>query len=54
MNVEKMTLRDYFAGQCLNNPLIEHIQESEDVAKACYEIAEAMLKEKERIESEQK
>lgn len=41
-----MSLRDYFAGRVLSNPLIEYMKESEDVAKACYKLADAMLAER--------
>ena len=41
-----MSLRDYFAGQALGNLDSRGIEES--AAKWCYEMADAMLKEREK------
>ena len=43
---EGMTLRDYFAGQFLAAVTIRGNVEAEIVARDCYEMADAMLKER--------
>lgn len=43
---EGMTLLDYFAGKVLQNIPVTDIINDEEVAKECYAIAEAMLKER--------
>lgn len=46
-DVEGMTLLDYFAGQALNNEWRKGYY-PKDYAKDAYELAEAMLKEREK------
>ena len=43
-----MTLRDYFAGQFLSTylPITETVLYTENVAKYCYRMADAMLAER--------
>lgn len=44
-----MSLLDYFAGQALSiRSVFEHLDGSEEFAKAAYDIAEAMLVEREK------
>jgi hypothetical protein len=46
-----MTLLDYFAGQALKGYITKatyNIHSSNDIAKFCYDDAEAMLKEREK------
>ena len=42
-----MTLRDYFAGQCISNQVWEASQHSEEIALRAYKLADAMLKQRE-------
>jgi len=41
------TLRDYFAGQCISNQVWEAYDHSEEIAKRAYQLADAMLKQRE-------
>ena len=48
--INGMTLRDYFAGQILSNRLSPKLFGStdEELAKACYDLADAMIKERDK------
>jgi hypothetical protein len=57
MHLEGMSLRDYFAGQALGHlsqPIMAAMHSGalaprrEDVARLCYEVADAMLKERQK------
>jgi len=41
-----MTLRDWFAGQFLSTYVADGIPKAEQIAAACYEMADAMLAER--------
>lgn len=43
-----MTLRDWFAGQVLSGTINDRYSGKDSLAEKCYEIADAMLKEREK------
>lgn len=44
-----LTMRDWFAGQVLAGLMADHTynEEAAEIAETCYEVADAMLKERE-------